>query len=395
MLLRTLAIWLAATLEPLRSPLAWLGLLSLTACVPLIVLVFGEGEASARAWLARSIVVEGLRWLLPLGALAGAAFAIRPSLRSGWAALPARRAEWFVAISAASFCLMFVCALCFVLGGTLALAALGEAGNLERSREAASFSHTARAQGGETAFIWPGTTETLEFEFANQGLPETLKGTFEFEIAWTRESAPQRDVPFSVTLVGERTVEATTRVEARRRASFEAPNPGGAAFKVLCRATDPALTVGMKRVSCRLEDSRPGPLATLAWLLILSLAGAALCASLALCVRSLATAPTSALAGILLLASLTLLPALSPGDFASRKRRQDVERQAESEASTLQQLAALASRLPRLMEPADFERFLAGRAATGEDAKGALLRLLMAAALLPAGALLFGRRQIA
>ncbi|KAA0218578.1 hypothetical protein EDM80_00160 [bacterium] len=395
MLRRTLALWLAATLEPLRSPLAWLGLLSLAACVPLLVLVFGEGEAPARAWLARSIVVEVLRWLLPLGALAGAAFAIRPSLRSGWAALPARRAEWFFAVSAASFCLMFVCALCFVAGAALSLAALGEAGNLEQSREAASFTHTARAQGGETVFIWPGTAETLEFEFVNAGLPPDIKGAFEFEIAWTRASAPERDVPFSVTLVGERTVEAATRVEARRRASFAAPNPGGESFKVLCRATDPALTVGMKRASCRIEGSRPGPLASLGWLLMLSLAGAALCASVALCVRALATAPTAALAGLLLLVALTLLPALSPGDFASRKRRQDVERQAESEASTLQQLAVLASRLPRLMEPADFERFMAGRAAGGEDARGALLRLLIAAGLLPAGALMFGRRQIA
>jgi hypothetical protein len=394
---RTTAIFLASYREVARSPLAWLGALALLMAVPVATLF---GESGARVWLSRSLVSEGLRWLLPLAALIGAAYVIRPSLKRCWVALPARRAEYFCAAALTSFSLMLVCATLVITGGALTGAMLGDEARLDDVRtprvlHAVSGSRAISASAEERLFARPNGREQLVFEFEGQALGDTIDGKMQFEIAWTTSAAPSRGAPFELKLVGEREVIASTTVEARRRVTFRAPNPGGQVIRVIALPNDPALSVGMKRDECRLVLARASSAPSLAWLAFVAACGALLCAGVTLAVRSLATAPTAALAGALVFAAMTLLPALGPGDFAARQRRADVEN-IRAEVSRVQALGEfLAQWIPPLNEPRNFERVLLGEAAQLDDAPEALWRLGIALALLPLGAALFSRRQIA
>jgi hypothetical protein len=391
---RTLAVFLAHIREAARSPLAWLGGVAVVFAIPAITLAFGGDDAGSRAWLSRSLVSEGLRLLLPLAALMGAAYIVRPSPKRGWAVLPVRRSEWFLG-SALACCTFIACgALMLVLGGVSASALVGDAAQLEQARYASAMNYFGPRAQVERPFILPGSGERIEFTFDGEDLGENISGKLQFEIAWTMEQAPERGVPLEIRLKGEREVVATAHVEARRRATFSAPNPGGKTITVIARAIDPALSVGMKRDECRLVLGRENPAPSLLWLGLVGLCGALLCAAVTLGVRSLSTAPTAALAGALVLASLTLLPALGPGDAAARARRRDVEGEKKDERSATQALAEMLSGLPPLNEPRNFERVLGGETALNDDWQVALVRLAAALALLPIGAALFGRRQI-
>jgi hypothetical protein len=394
MVRRILAVFLAHLREALRSPLAWLGAFALVVANPAITLAFGGDDAASRAWLSRALVSEGLRLLLPLAALVGAAYIIRPSPRRGWSILPVRRSEWFAGSALACFAFVAAVGAMMALGGVLASPLAGDVANLERVRYASAMAYFGPREGKPERQFILREDERLEFSFDGEELGETIHGKLQFEIAWTMEQAPERGVPLEIRLKGEREVIASTHAEARRRATFSAPHPGGKRITVVCRAIDPALSVGMKREECRLVQGSENPLASITWLALIGACGALLCAGVTLAVRSLSTAPTAALAGALVLASLTLLPALAPGDAAARARRRDVQGEKDAQPSATQLLAESLSGLPPLNEPANFERVGAGEAAHFDDAKAALLRLLLALALLPAGAALFSRRQI-
>ena len=391
---RTLAVFLAHLAEAARSPLAWLGALAVILALPLITYFFGGDEAGSRAWLSRSLVSEGMRLLLPLAALMGAAYIVRPSPKRGWAVLPVRRSEWFMG-SALACCVFVACgATLLVLGGLASALLVGDAAQLERVQYAGAMKYVGAREAAERSFILPGSDERLEFTFDGSELGDTVNGKLQFEVAWTMEQAPERGVPLEIRLKGEREVLATTHVEARRRATFSAPNPGGSKITVIAKAIDPALSVGMKRDECRLVLGREGAALSLFWLAWIGTCGAFLCAAVTLGVRSLSTAPTAALAGALVLASLTLLPALGPGDSAARARRRDVEGEKNVEKGVAQSLADALAGLPPLNEPRNFERMLGGEAAQRDDWQEAMLRLVASLALLPLGAALFGRRQI-
>lgn len=401
MLQRVFVIFLTALLEAARSPLAWVGGILLLVVIPVATHLVGgsETETGVRVWLCRSLISEGLRWLLPIAAFTASAYLIRPSLKRGWAILPARRSEWFIASSLAVFVATAFATVLLSAGGAVASMALGDASLLDVTRLARTLDRRGsrsdlRASDQDRLFVFPNGRETLVFEFDAEGLGEVLRGKLQFEIGWMGEIAPEKTTPLEVRLIGDRTVTAITHVEARRRATFEAENPGGRTIRVECRGIDPALSVGMKRDECRLLVRREDALPSFLWLALGGLGGALLCASVTLGVRSLATAPTAALAGALVFSALTLLPALAGGDLPARKRREAVEGARPIDRSTAQSLAETLSEMPALIEPRNFERLMAGEAAGSDDADSALLRLLLAAGLLPVGAILFGRREV-
>lgn len=391
---RVLHIFTAHLREAARSPLAWLGLLALLVATSAISQGFGGEEAASRAWLARSLTTEGLRLLLPLAAIMGAAYIIRPSIKRGWSILPVRRGEWFLGSALACFAFVALGALVIAASGALACGVIGDAAKVEQLRYADDMRYVGpRALEGERPFLLAGP-EHLEFKFDSEGVGETVSGKLDFEIAWTMAQAPGQGVPLEITLKGEREVKAQSRAQARRKATFSAPHPGGKTITVFARAIDPALSVGLKRDGCRLVLGRESAAPSLFWISLTAMCAALLCAGLTLCVRALSTAPTAALAGALLLASLTLLPALAPGDAAAQARRRDVEGESRDERSATQALAETLSALPPLNEPRNFERVLAGEAADDKDMLSALARLGAAMALLAMGAALFGRREI-
>lgn len=393
MLRRTLGVCLITLLEPARSPAALLALAALVLSFAVLSLGLAD-DAPSRAWLARAMGIEALGLLLPLGAVLGAAYIIRPNSRQGWAALPVRRAEWFLGAALACGAAVLLVALLLAFGVWLALALCADAGELERVRYAESFRYVGPREETRARPFILRSDERLEFTFDGRKLGETVAGKLQFEIAWTMEQPPERGVPLEITLVGSREVKATTHVQARRRATFSAPHPGGDSFKVVARAIDPALSVGMTQSECRLVEGRESALPSLLWLAVVAACGALLCAGVALAVRSLSTAPTAALAGALILAALTLLPALAPGDAAARARRRDVEGEKSPEISAAERLSETLSGLPPLHVPDNFTRLAAGEAAHIADAPAALWRLLIASALVPLGAALFSRRQM-
>jgi hypothetical protein len=81
----------ATTMRGATRP-AWarMGVFLLLISVPLSALLVGQ-DAPGRAVIARLVTVEGLRLALPLAAVVGGAFVLRPGLKSGYALLPVRR----------------------------------------------------------------------------------------------------------------------------------------------------------------------------------------------------------------------------------------------------------------------------------------------------------------
>jgi hypothetical protein len=94
------------------------------------------------------------------------------------------------------------------------------------------------------------------------------------------------------------------------------------------------------------------------------------------------------------MATLTLLPSLVPATKMARDRRAAVEGRRDQD-TWLKSFEDKLDRLPQLYPERYFDEFLAARAVPGDAWGDAGWRLLVAMALLPAGAVLFRLRQIA
>jgi len=395
---RVLAIARAALLEALRARLAPLLGLALLLAVPALALLFGE-SADTRAWLTRSITSEGLRVVFPLAAILGGGFLLKPALKRGWSVLPARRSEHFTGAALAGAAVLVLAAGLFALGGVLANQWLD--GDLTVTRSPDSISkqrvkdgelQTAAGQADTTTWANPAYGEELVLPLPKSA-DGTLHGTVEFQLVWTAEAPPRDRAPVAVWLQagGERTPLKTV-VQSRYRVQFEGAWPGEGSLVV--QPTDPVLIVGTSPDRVRLELERASPWGSVARLFVLSSCAALLCLLLVMLVRSLATAPTAVLAGLLLFSTLTLLPSLAPTTQMARDRRAALERAGEK-STLVEQLEAKATSLPELFPSGLFDEFLAARVVPGDAWAAAGWRLLAGLVLLPAGAALFRLRQIA
>lgn len=398
MTLRVLAIARAGLLEALRARLAPLAALALLLAVPALALLFGE-SADTRAWLTRSITSEGLRVVFPLAAILGGGFLLKPALKRGWSVLPARRGEYFLGAALAGSAVLLLAAGLFALGGALAGQWLD--GDLTVTRSPDSISkqrvkdgelQTAAGQADATTWANPAYGEELVLPLP-ESASDTLMGTLEFQLVWTAEAPPRDRAPVALWLQagGARTPLATI-VQSRYRVRFEGDWPGAGSLVV--QPTDPVLIVGTSPDRVRLELERASPWGSVARLFVLSCCAALLCLALVLLVRSLATAPTAVLAGLLLFSTLTLLPSLAPTNQMARDRRAALER-AGAKSTLVEQLEAKATSLPELFPSGLFDEFLAARVVPADAWPEAAWRLLAGLALMPLGAALFRLRQIA
>lgn len=393
---RARAIAKATMLEALRSPTAPVAALLLLAAAPVLSGLLGA-DAGSRAWLSRVIPAEAFRVLLPLGVIVGGAFLLKPGIRGGWPMLPARRAEWFIGNAAAGLLLLATAVALMAAGGAIAGLMFGTP--LTRTANAAGI-HSERMHEGEnqradfasgTAWADPDTDSWIVIDLP-PGLTR-VAGTLEFVPALTGESAPGTGSPVALWLeAGETRVPVPTKPESRRRVSFQADIPGEG--RLIVRAVDPALMIGTSASRIRFETGTQSPLYAVATLALLSLGACAICLCLVLSMRAVATAPTAALAGMLLLAAFTLLPALAPAESMARDRRGDMQGE-QPQRSLAQALEEDLAQLPPLFPGAYFDDYLSGHAVPSTAELDGLLRLGAGLLLLLPGAALFTRRQIA
>lgn len=393
MMRRLLALAGAMVREAARSRATLLLALALLLLVPVSVALAEDGPS--RAWLGRLLTVEGIRSVLPLAVVTGAAFLLRPGLKRGWVVLPARRGEWYTATALAALAMVTAALVLFLGGAWVASAWQGEAAQLRLAREAVAL-HGPRgaATGTERAWAEPRGGQELVFDLPADGFGESLSGELEFELAWTQQAPPSRATPLRLFVVGAREHEADVRSEARRRVSFRAPNPGGSTLRVRVLPADPVLLVGARRADLRVTAGHAGHTASLLQLGLLSLGACACGLAVVLFTRTLATAPTAALAGVLALACLTLLPATGSTGAMARERRASVEQGSAEEPGTLERAQAALSGLPELVPTSPCDEYLRGYAGADAAADG-LWRLVIGLALLPLGWLTFSRRQLA
>jgi hypothetical protein len=143
----------------------------------------------------------------------------------------------------------------------------------------------------------------------------------------------------------------------------------------------------------RFELGQSAPLASLLGLTALSLGGALLCLFVVLAIRALSTSATAALAGMLLLAALTLLPSLAPTESMARDLRRDLGGEKEQEG-VLKALEAELTALPQLFPDRYYDEFLSARVVPGGAVADGLARFGIGLLVLAPGAWLFTRRQI-
>ncbi len=397
-MIRAAAIARVALIETARAHVTLVAVLVLLAAVPALTWLFGD-DAATRDWMTRLLPAEGLRVLMPLAAIVGGAFLLRPSIKRGWAVLPARRAEWFAGSVMAGFCVLVLAALVFSIGGLLggwmfgtALASASQALSIKLTRVQEGVTQHREFEPGAMAIANPQRNETLWIELPDAA-GEAIEGEIEFLPIWTQELPPQQSSPLALWLEGPNGITPVElKVESRRRVSFHGAANG--AQRLVLQPVDPALLIGTSTDRVRFATGESGVSASLAALLALSLGATLLCMCAVLMVRGLSTAPTAALAGLLLMAALTLLPSLAPAQGMARARRADVQG-TQPEPELMQRLEEELAALPQLFPDRYFDEFLAGRTVPSAAWGEGLVRLGVGLLLLVPGAWLFTRRQIA
>ncbi|MBK8207116.1 MAG: hypothetical protein IPK87_10070 [Planctomycetes bacterium] len=397
-MIRAAAIARAALIETARSRVTPVAVLVLLAAVPALTWLFGD-DAATRDWMTRLLPAEGLRVLMPLAAIVGGAFLLRPSIKRGWAVLPARRAEWFAGTVIAGICVLVVAALVFSAGAMLGgwmfgtpLANTSHAGSIQLTRVQEGVTQQRHFKPGEMAVANPLREETLWIELPDDA-GDAIAGEIEFLPIWTQELPPQQSSPVALWLEGPNgRAPVELKVESRRRVSFHAAANG--AQRLILQPVDPALLIGTSTDRVRFTTGESGVLGSLAALLVLGLGATLLCLCAVLMIRGLSTAPTAALAGLLLMAALTLLPSLAPAQGMARARRADVQG-VKQEPGLMQRLEDELDALPQLFPDVYFDEFLAGRTVPAAAWGEGLARLGIGLLLLVPGAWLFTRRQIA
>lgn len=398
MIRRTLAIAGAAIVEVLRARLSPLIGLVILAAVPMTALVLGE-DAETRAWLVRSVTTEGLRVLLPLGAIIGGAFLLKPGVRRGWTILPARRGEYFLGGALAGILVLGFSSALFATGGLIGNLAFGheltvtlQGSEINKQRE--KDGRTLYAAGGGEGYTWanPRYGEELLVELPARPSGD-LEGTLEFRMVWTAAAAPSDRTPLRLAVIdaaGRRDLDTT--VLSRYRVRFTGRSEGEA--RLVVTPTDPVFIIGTTPDRVRVQVGRTGTTGSILRIWFLCVSAAVLCLAAVLLVRALSTGPTAVLAGLLLLAVLTMLPNLSGTSLMGRDRRAQLEGQGR-EATLARRIEDDLATIPQLHPDRVFDEFLSARVTPDDAWNEGLWRLLAGLALLPGGAVLFRLRQIA
>jgi hypothetical protein len=260
---------------------------------------------------------------------------------------------------------------------------------LERDRDGERMA----APGREEGLTWanPATRDALILSLPD-GLPATLRGRLEYRIAWTGAGAPGTRGPVSLSLYADGSVHPVEVLsESQTRIAFRADDaPPGS--RLVVHAVDPVFVVGTSPEMLRLQTGTGHAGLSVLTLLLLGFGGALLCACTVLVFRARTTAPTAVMAGLLLLASLTLLPGLVPSDAMARHRRAAMD--AAEATSRMPAAADLLHHVPRLYPEEPFAEISAGRVVPARAAADGALRALIGLVLLVPGAWLFTRRNI-
>jgi hypothetical protein len=270
---RVLAISRTALIEALRARLTPVAALALLAAVPLLALLFSE-DADTRAWLTRSITAEGLRVVLPLAAIIGGGFLLKPAVKRGWTVLPARRAEYFVGAALAGAIVLALGAGLFAVGGVAAnswfdreLTVTASSSGISKQRGTGA-DREVTPTTGEATWADPRHGEELVLDVPT-GLGRSLRGTVEFQMIWTAEAPPRDRSPVAIWLqsdAGRHQLETT--VQSRYRVEFAGDYAGEGTLIV--QPTDPVLIVGTTPEKVRIELEQVGPVGSVARLLALS-----------------------------------------------------------------------------------------------------------------------------
>ncbi len=393
---RTLAIAGAALREAARGKALWGMGVAAVLIAPVITVVFGADDAT-RAWTSRLVSVEFFRLAMPLGAIFGGAFVLRPSMRSGWPVLPARRAEWFAGTCIAAAVLLVAATGAFYVGALSANLAFGQP--LSETTVPSSLYAERSTNGNKevrssaTGWAWAsGEEDAYLVAELPQGLGGTISGTLQYTLALNQLQPPGERTPVTLWLAkDELRKELAAVVESRRRIRFSGQLDG--ATMLIVEPSHAAFLVGATHQDVRFETGTKNAASSLIALLVLSLGAALLCMFAVVAVRGVASAPTAALAGILVFASLTLLPELQPADGMARDLRRDMGGMQEDRGliASLEDELAL---LPQLMPSRYFDEFLSGQVVPQGAYADGFVRLGVGMLLLIPGALLFSRRQI-
>jgi hypothetical protein len=397
MIPRVLAILAAHLRETLRTPATYLFIAILLLSLPALTLVTRD-ETSL--WVARTGTAEGLRFVMPLAAIAAAAFLLRPGMRRGWALLSARRAEWFAGTALAGAVLLLGAGLLFSFSGAVSILLTGE--RLERTLSAADL-HLERTREGrpvmmpapEEGLLWanPMTDERLIFQMPETGAAR-IEGSLEYRVAWTTRGAPGMDTPVALWLLTRDSMhEVELTPVSQTQVRFAAERPDGAAdgLALMVAPADPVLVVGSSPGNLRLHTGQSGPWLSVLWLMLLAVGASLVCMCTVFAVRGYATAPTAALCGLLLLAAMTLLPGLTPADDMARERRAAMQ---GSQAHEARSMLHLLRHVPRLFPDEPFQELSANRVVPASVTLDGLTRTGTALLLLAPGAWLFTRREI-
>lgn len=390
-MLRTLSLVKSLLVEVLRSPLGILGGLVALMAIPAASFLIADSNDSA-LWISRFLYVEGIRLVVPLLTIMGAAFLLRPRLKHGWSTLPVRRSEWLAACAVTTVVIVFITNSLLMAGSWLAQTINNNESSLQITSTVARIDRVnkngMRQSGNPATYSWanPIHNEYLEFEVQVDG---PINATVNYESALTNKQAPTHRVPFIATGIGiDNTVtKLETQIAGRKRVIVSGD---GIFNRVRLIPIDQGILLGITPEGVHLASGTSATLISMLKLLALSMAGIILLICGVFLVRSLSTAPTAALAGLFLFASMTLLPSLVPATAMAKARAKALMQRKGDEKNSL----GLLEKIPHIFPTHNFDEFMAGRV-SGPVLSDSMARAGVALPMLLFGTLLFRRRELA
>ncbi|MCF6228262.1 MAG: hypothetical protein L3J82_06305 [Planctomycetes bacterium] len=389
---RTLALVKMFWLELLRSPASIFGGLLVFFAIPFTAWFVAESDDNA-LWMSRFMFVEGTRMLVPLLTIAGAAFILRPRMRRGWSTLLARRSEWLMACVLTTFTIV-VAVNGLLLGGSLLAQATIDSDSTLHMTENPKQVDSVRKDGSRRigkadSYSWMNSnySESLVFDLKSK---DDLQVTVQYESALSNVSAPGIEIPFKavgITESGER-----VSLQIVNSGSRKALLKGQGKFKqIQLIANDPGLIVGVTAGGIHIREGEQSAFWSMFALFIVAISGTLLLIAGVYLVRSLSTAPTAALAGLFLFATLTLIPSLAPASAMAKARANAMKNSSRQPSGS--DLSMLEN-IPHIFPRQGFSEFMSGRV-SGPVMQDSISRAAAAIPLLLLAAIMFRRRELA
>lgn len=389
---RTFAMVKVFWLELLRSPASIFGGLLVFFAIPFTAWFVAESDDNA-LWMSRFMFVEGTRMLVPLLTIAGAAFILRPRMQRGWSTLPARRSEWLMACVLTTFTIVVAVNGLLLAGSLLAQATIDSDSALHLTENPTQVDSVrkdgSRRIGKPDSYSWMNANygESIVFDLDSE---DDLQITVQYESALSNTQTPGIDIPFKA--VGITKSGKLLKLQLANSGSRKALITGEGNFKqIQLVANDPGLIVGVTAGGIHIRNGEQAAYWSMFALFIVSIAGTLLLIAGVYAVRSLSTAPTAALAGLFLFATLTLIPSLAPASAMAKARANAMKNSSKQSNGT--DLSMLEN-IPHVFPRQGFSEFMSGRV-SGPIATDSITRAAAAIPLLLLGALLFRRRELA